>query len=217
MLMKGKFITREGASDAASKQVLDDVAFLHEVLARGEGEARAPAPSQAILVALSGLPGTGKSHFARELNRRVPSVVLESERLRKLLVPYPRYTPSEHARVFNACHVLIEEFLSQGRRVTFDATNLTESFRGPLYRICDKLSVPLILVRFTAPRDVVRRRLEERAEGLHHDNYSDADWLVYCRLSPYEEPVGRPHHTVDSSTDVSAAVEEVARLVTSVK
>ena len=217
MAMKGKFIAREDASHTESEQVLRDVAFLHEALARNEGEACVLTPTQPILVALSGLPGTGKTHFAKELNRRVPSVVLESDRIRKLLVPNPRYTPSEHARVFDACHVLIEDFLRQGRRVLFDATNLSESFRRPLYRICDKLSVPLILVRFTAPRNVVRRRLEERAEGLHQGNYSDADWLVYCRLSPYEEPVRRPHQSVDSSIDVTVALEEVARLVTSVK
>ena len=168
-------------------------------------------------MALCGLPGTGKSYFASKVTELVSLVVLESDRLRKLLVPKPKYTPSEHSRIFNACHMLIEDFLCQGRRVLFDATNLTETFRQPLYRICDRLSVPLILVQFTAPRDVVRRRLEDRGQGLEATNYSDADWLIYCRLSPYEEPVRRPHFTVDSSSGFSAVLEDVARLVASTK
>ena len=168
-------------------------------------------------MALCGLPGTGKTHFASKLTELVSLVVLESDRLRKLLVPKPKYTPSEHSRVFNACHVLIEDILGQGRRVLFDATNLTESFRQPLYRICDRLSVPLILVRLTAPRDVVRGRLENRSRGLQPTNYSDADWLIYCRLSPYEEPVRRPHFTVESPRDFSPVLEDVARLVASTK
>ena len=178
-----------------------------------EGEEWDHTEGAATLVALCGLPGTGKSYFARKLTEFIPLVVLESDRLRKLLVMEPRYTPDEHSRVFNACHSLIEDLLYQGRRVLFDATNLTESFRQPLYRICDKLSVPLILVRFTAPQEVVRHQLEERAKGLHPGNYSDADWFIYRRLSPYEEPVGRRHLNVDSSNDVSPSLETVARLV----
>ena len=64
-----------------------------------------------LLVILSGLPGTGKSHFARELTNRVPFLVIESDRLRKVLVRHPQYTAGEHARVFAACHHLIEEYL----------------------------------------------------------------------------------------------------------
>ncbi len=167
------------------------------------------------MVALCGLPGTGKSYFASRLTELMPLVVLGSDRLRKLLVQEPRYTPEEHSRVFNTCHQLIEDLLKQGRRVLFDATNLTEAFRQPLYRICDRRSAPLILVRFTAPRKIIRRRLAEREKGLNPGDYSDADWLVYCRLSPHEEPVGRRHFNVDSSQDVSPVLESVARLLAS--
>ena len=199
-----------------SQQVLHDVAILRNTLESVESEDWGHAGDGATLVALCGLPGTGKSYFARKLTEVIPMVVLESDRIRKLLVTEPRYTPDEHSRVFNACHSLIEDLLQQGHRALFDATNLTESFRQPLYRICDKLSLPLILVRFTAPQEVVRHRLEEREKGRHPGNYSDADWLIYCRLSPYEEPVGRRHLNVDSSRDVSPFLEDVAWLVDSV-
>jgi hypothetical protein len=198
----------------------EDVARLREVLERDDvsgagGLAGRPSPinrESPILVALSGLPGAGKSYFARGLTRRVPFLVLESDRLRKALVPRPKYSPEEHSRVFAACHLLIEKYLAQGRRVLFDATNLTESFRRPLYRITDRLGVPLVLVRLTAPRKTVRRRLADRAGGLHADDNSDADWLVYCRLAPYEEPIQRRHFDVDSSGDISPVIEEIARI-----
>jgi hypothetical protein len=197
-----------------------DIAHLREVLERddvaGSGMlAGRPSPinrESPILVALSGLPGTGKSYFARGLTQRVPFLVLESDRLRKALVPQPKYSPEEHSRVFAACHLLIEEYLAQGRRVLFDATNLTESFRRPLYLITDRLGVSLVLVRLTAPRKTVRRRLADRAGGLNAADNSDADWLVYCRLSPYEEPIQRRHFDVDSSGDISPVIEEIARI-----
>jgi len=210
--MSGERFANSATGDASRQQVLDDVAFLHDALGLDEAGARDGSTGRAALVALCGLPGTGKTHFAKELTKTVPMVVLESDRLRKLLVPQPKYSPAEHSRVFNACHHLIEDLLSRGCKVLFDATNLTENFRRPLYQICDRLSAPLVLVRFTAPRDAVRRRLEKRAAGLHPGNYSDADWSVYCRLATYEEPVQRQHFTVDSTSDISSVLEDVARL-----
>lgn len=213
--MKEQLATRDSRWDAASQRVLCDVALLRDALKCDEDKTCDPTQGEAILVALCGLPGTGKTHFASRLTDLVSLVVLESDRLRKVLVPRPKYTPGEHTRVFSACHMLIKDLLGQGRRVLFDATNLTESFRQPLYRICDRLSVGLVLVQLTAPRDVVRRRLEARGRGLESTNYSDADWLVYCRLSPYQEPIRRPHFTIDSSSDFVPVLEDVARLVTS--
>ena len=83
-----------------------DVAALHNALA-AEFSQVSPAPTGGALVALCGLPGTGKSHFAAALARRLPCLVLSSDRLRKILVPQPRYTRGEHARVFRAAHALL--------------------------------------------------------------------------------------------------------------
>ena len=210
--MKGMLVSNNNGSIATQERLLRDAAFLRQALERDCGRDPGRPPGHPILIALSGLPGTGKSHFAGELTKLVPILVLESDRVRKLLVPKPKYTQGEHSRVFDVCHLLIEEYLSQGRHLLFDATNLTEYFRRPLYRICDRLSVPLVLVRFTASRDTVRHRLEDREAGLHPGGYSDARWSIYCRLFPSEEPIRRQHFTVDSSSDICPVLEDVARL-----
>jgi predicted kinase len=165
------------------------------------------------LVVLSGLPGTGKSHFANELVKRMPLVVVGSDRSRKALISKPKYTRGEHARVFAACHLLIEDLLSEGYGVIFDATNLTERFRQPLYEMAERTGAGLLIIWFTASREVVRRRLDDRAARRSEDSYSDADWLVYCRLRPGEEAITRPHLVVDSSDDIWPVLEEVVRLV----
>ena len=78
-----------------------------------------------FLVILSGLPGTGKSYFANRLTSHINSVIVGSDRTRKLLISKPVYSKSEHSRIFAVCHRLIEDFLSEGYVTIFEATNLT--------------------------------------------------------------------------------------------
>ena len=198
---------------AADDQVLRDAAIMRKVLT-GRSSSRVDRGStRPFLVMLSGLPGTGKSYFARQLVERVPFLVLESDRLRKALVPHPKYTPGEHTRVFAACHLLLQEFLGQGRRVLFDAANLTEKYRQPVYQMAGRASAPLVVIGFIAPEDTVRRRLAERAAGLDPGNYSDADWLIHTRLRQSAQPIQREHLTVDTSGDIEPALEQIVRLI----
>lgn len=199
--------------NGAPSHLPEDLAALRQALAGDLAQASAGPLRQPFLVVLSGLPGTGKSHFARELVQRAPLLVLSSDRLRKALVTQPKYTAAESSRLFAACHRLIEELLLEGRKVLFDATNLTEGHRQPLHEITERLGVPLVLVRLTAPQDVVRRRLTGRVNGQSDSSFSDADWLIYCRLRPMDGPIARPHYAVDTSEDITPVVDEIAHRV----
>ena len=164
------------------------------------------------LVILCGLPGTGKSHFARELARRAPFVWLNSDRTRKLLVDTPSYSRREHRRVFSAMHVLTRGYLRDGYSVAFDATNLNENVRRPLYSSADAVGVEPLLIRFTAPADLVRQRLTDRAEGVGEASQSDATWDVYSRMAIADQPVPRPHLLVAGPEDVESVMRETLRM-----
>ena len=153
------------------------------------------------LLMLAGLPGVGKSAFAREVTSCCPFLKVESDRLRKALVPQPQYTPDEHRRVFRACHRLLDELLGQGYPMLFDATNLTERNRRPVYAIARRRGVPLAIAVVTAPPEIVRQRLRDREAGLDPETWSDAGWEIHSRMAPAWEPVRRPHILVDTSRD----------------
>lgn len=163
------------------------------------------------LVILCGLPGTGKSHFARELARRAPFVWLSSDRTRKLLVDKPSYSRREHRRVFSAMHVLTKGYLRDGYSVVFDATNLNENVRRPLYESADEVGVEPLIIRFTAPWELVHRRLLDRAEGVGEASESDATWDVYSRMAVADQPVPRPHLSVAGPEDTEAVLLETLR------
>ena len=162
-------------------------------------------------IVVSGLPGTGKSYLCHRLAERIPLVILESDALRRLLFPSPTYTPEESSRLFRACHFLIEELLRKGTPLVLDATNLEERHREHLYHIAEQVGAKLVLVWVKAPPQVVRQRLEERGRKVIKENSSAADWGVYQRMKAKAERIRRNYITVDTSKDISSAIDKILR------
>jgi predicted kinase len=190
-------------------QLQKDIASMRIVLDADLAEAQPRMPSQPLLIAMCGLPGTGKSHFAAKLSEHIPLLILETDRLRKVLVQHPKYTTQEHRRVFNSCYQLIVFYLINGYSVLFDATNLNEDFRSFLYDISSTTAAPLALVHATAPENVVRRRLKQRKADRHANTFSDAGWLIYTRLALIEEPIEGEHYALDTSQSIGPTLEQV--------
>jgi len=163
------------------------------------------------LIVVSGLPGAGKSFFCHELAEKLPSLILASDALRKILFPTPRYNEQENKRLFAACHVLIEELLKKGIPVIFDATNLLEHHREYLYRAAQRAGAKLILVWVEAPPEVVRQRLLAREKGAISEYDSEAGWEVYNKMKPHSQKISRNHLVVDTSQDIAGAADKIVR------
>jgi hypothetical protein len=170
-----------------------------------------PPRSTVALVVVSGLPGSGKSHFCRRLASRHPIARLESDALRKALFDQPTHSPEESRRLFAACHLVLDRLLGAGISALLDATNLREVHRRQLYAIGDRHGAKLVLVSLRAPAAVVEERLAARARRSDPADLSDADTEVYQRMRSLDEPIERPHIVVDTSADIEPAVEAVLR------
>jgi len=171
-----------------------------------------PEPvAEPVFIAVSGLPGTGKSYFCSRLAERLSFVILESDALRKALFSPPSYSSQESSSLFQAVHLLIEGLLKKGVSLILDATNLSERYREHLYSITDRLDVKLVLVRVEAPPRVVRERLKARLENS--GNKSDADWAVYQKMEPSVQKIRRNHYAVDTSRDITPVLDKIVREV----
>jgi len=188
------------------RRLISDVQRLTE----GLGELPEPVVNPAF-IAVSGLPGTGKSYFCTKLVEKLPFVILESDALRKELFPSPSYSAPESARLFRALHLLIERLLKRGISLILDATNLSERYRERLYNIADQLEAKLILVRVEAPPEVVYERLKTRRERANPENKSDADWSVYQRMKPSVQRIHHNHYAVDTSRDITPVLDKIVR------
>ena len=171
-----------------------------------------PEPeAKPTLIAISGLPGTGKSYFCGKLGERLLFLILESDALRKTLFSPPSYRQEESMRLFRAIHVLMERLLRRGVSVILDATNLSERYRERLYNIADRLNAKLILVRVEAPPELVRERLKARV--ANPEAASGADWEVYEKMKSSVEKISRQHYVVDTSRDITPVLSKIVRQV----
>jgi predicted kinase len=168
-----------------------------------------PRPRPA-LVMTAGLPGSGKSRFCRRLRRRTGAVILESDALRRALFGEPDHSQSESQRLFAAIHAAIEGLLRAGVHTIFDATNLAEWQREPVYAIAQRTGARLILVWLEAPRAVVRGRLADRRRRVDPQDSSTAGPAVYQRMRGRVEEIRRPHRVVDTSQGTQEVVEAIA-------
>ncbi len=188
-------------------QLVSDVERLSESL----GQLPEPIAEPALIV-VSGLPGTGKTYFCNRLAERLPSVVLESDVLRKTLFSPPSYSAKESSQLFRAIHQLIQRLLAKGIPLILDATNLSERNREYLYSIADRLDAKLVLVRVEAPPEVVRQRLGARRDKP--ENKSDADWEIYRKMKYSVQKIRRNHYVVDTSRDITPVLNKIVKEVT---
>ena len=196
-----------------------DLARVEDPAARLEADvetlkSRLPAPPPPVanpyLVLMCGLPGVGKTHFARRLAAEARLQMIESDAARKALMVVPAYNAEENLRVFAACRRLMDELLDNGVPVLLDATNVTERDRAYSYTAAEGRGAEVVVVRVTAPESEVRRRLGRRVRGLTKDGASNAGWDVYLNMRAREDPVARPHFVVDTSKDITPAIVKIS-------
>lgn len=172
-------------------------------------EARAGA--RRALVVLIGLPGAGKSHFGRLLAERLAVPVVSTDVLRRRLFVAPSYTREETRTVFAVAHAMARRLLVLDRTAIFDATNLRERDRRPLYALADEARATAVLVRVTAPEAAIYGRLEQRRARQGAEDASEADERVYEMMrGRYEEP-SRPYLVVDTTEELAPAVDRVIK------
>jgi predicted kinase len=105
------------------------------------------------IVLLVGLPGSGKSTWAKGRDG-----VLSSDALRELLVDDPD-NQTIHARVFRVLRDLLKHRLELQRPVTYvDATNLTPYERRPYVKLADLFDADIEAVFFDVPVSECIRR-----------------------------------------------------------
>jgi len=151
-------------------------------------------PMQGFSVWITGLPASGKSSITRELAKKlatqgVPVVVLESDKMRKILTPEPTYSEKEREQFYTALVLIGEMITRSGMNVIFDATASQRAYRDHARSLIRKF----VEVYVDCPLEVCMKR---DPKGIYQRAASGQAATVPGIQAPYEPPL-QPEVTVN--------------------
>jgi predicted kinase len=139
-----------------------------------------------------GPSGTGKSVLAGALASRLGAVYLATDVLRRELDDgsgrEQRYAEEQRNRVYETMAQQAEAYMSEGRSVILDGTFIEKQQRAPFLELATRLKVPLHVLEFGAPPELIRRRQEQRAKETW--TASEGSFDVYlAQMQHFKAPI----------------------------
>ncbi len=132
---------------------------------------------------LCGLPGTGKSTYAKRLHDIFDIALFRSDKARKGLPEYGAhrgpvpfgteiYRPEMRGRVYSRLLSMAQDELRKGRSAILDATFSRRKWREEAVRLAEDLDANILFLECASSQDTIVERLGRRREG--EDGQSDA-------------------------------------------
>ncbi|MDX1666341.1 MAG: AAA family ATPase [Saprospiraceae bacterium] len=149
-------------------------------------------PKQNLAIGVFGLPGTGKTTFARRLADELEALHLNSDILRSEMDLRGRYDPETKARIYRELLDRCRRALRSGETVVVDATFYRESLRRDYEELVDEEGRELMWIELQASESTIRKRVETKRA------YSEADFEVYKKIRKEFEELSRPHLVLSS-------------------
>lgn len=155
-----------------------------------------------MLIAMAGLPGSGKSAIAARLAAELGGVVLSKDEVRRTLFPplVLDYSTAENdiamAAIFQAA-AFIRRAFSQHAVIIDGRTFLRSSQIRDLEVLAGSLGEKAHIIECICAEDVARRRLEQDlASGTHPAR--NRTFALYLAVKGKAEPIRIPHLVLDT-------------------
>lgn len=144
-----------------------------------------------VMFILYGFPGSGKSHFARQLSESLHVSLVSGERIRFELFEKPHYDKAEQGIVSHLSEYMSEEFLSAGLSVVLDVDTSKKAYRRKLRDLTrSKKAVP-VLIWFQIDPDSAYARTKQRdrrtTEGKYARTFTKDEYNKFVNAMQYPE------------------------------
>ena len=123
---------------------------------------------------LYGMPGSGKSFVARQLNEHVSAANVQGDRIRAELFENPAYAKQENHIVASLMTYMTQEFLKAGVSVIFDVNAMRLSQRRALRNMARRFGAEPVLLWLQIDPDTAFARASSRDRRKIDDHYAQA-------------------------------------------
>ena len=156
-----------------------------------------------MLIAMAGLPGTGKSTLARRLAEVCHAVILNKDTLRAALFPAPliEYSIRQDdfcmSLLFQTARYMLQRNPSQ--TIIIDGRTFSRAYQiAAVEQLAGELDTPLKIIECVCSDETAYRRLErkETAKALHPA--TNRDYQLYLSLKAQFEPIQQPKLVVNT-------------------
>lgn len=146
------------------------------------------------LIFVTGLPGCGKSHFARRLSNRINSVYINGELIRKELFMSPDYSKKEKKVLFHKTTELINRSFYNEENIIIDTILYTpHDYHFFVKNTSKHLNRTIVFEIISSEKLIQKRLMEERPD-------SDTNFTLYQLIRSYSKPLTVPHCRLWSDT-----------------
>lgn len=160
-----------------------------------------------MIIAMAGLPGTGKTTLAEELAAQLPAILLNKDTLRAALFP-PEEIEYSHRQDDLVVGIMLKVALfylqkESSRHVILDGRTFSlRSQVDALTGFCQKYHLPLRVIYCWCSDDLARERLERGGAHLA----ADRDFSLYQRLKSSSDPLQIENLRVDTGKPLKDCV-----------
>lgn len=149
---------------------------------------------------ITGLPGTGKTTFARSLAEALGEPHFNTDIIRDELGLRGQYDEATKKKVYSSLLDHTRREVERGNKVVVDGTFFKKELRRPFVELSQQLETSICWVEITAEEPVVKERVSQKR------TYSEADYDVYLKIKEAFEPLEEDHLTLRSD---QCTVEEM--------
>ena len=160
-----------------------------------------------MLIAMAGLPGTGKSTLGRLLAEACAGIVLDKDSIRVALFPIDLIEYSTRQDDF--CMSIMFQVASYiirndpSRHVILDGRTFSRRYQvASLEQLAEVLNVPLKIMECVCSDETARERLEAKGKMGAEHLAANRDYTLYLSIKARFEPIREPKLVVNTDDDL---------------
>jgi len=146
-----------------------------------------------MVIAVFGLPGSGKSFFASKLAEKLRIKYVNSDVIRRNLIGVRIYSEDEKMQVYDEMIKEMKTALDQDENIVMDATFYRKDIRNKFREVALTAGVNIYFIEIRADQDIIKERLSKKRQ------HSEADYSVYLKVKDGFEPMENDHLILNST------------------